>query len=97
MLTAALAALPPPPEKVVFQNRKGDVTLDHRAHNARLVPCSSCHGPGVVEKIRGPGFEMQRAHMMCVGCHRTVAKGPILCRDCHGGRADSGEGATAAR
>jgi DnaJ-class molecular chaperone len=85
LLATAPAALPAPPQKVVFKNSKGDVTLDHTAHLARRAHCATCHGPGVVAKIEG--FEMQRAHLVCVGCHRDNARGPILCKDCHGGGA----------
>jgi DnaJ-class molecular chaperone len=83
LVASAHAALPTPPQKVVFKNRKGDVTLDHTAHLSRRARCAACHGPGVVAKIEG--FEMQRAHLVCVGCHRESARGPILCKDCHGG------------
>ena len=83
LVASAHAALPTPPQKVVFKNRKGDVTLDHTAHLSRRARCATCHGPGVVAKIEG--FEMQRAHLVCVGCHRENARGPILCKDCHGG------------
>jgi hypothetical protein len=89
LLATSAAVLPPPPLTVVFKNAKGDVTLDHLAHNARRTPCASCHGPGVVGKIEG--FEMQRAHMVCVGCHREQARGPRLCKECHGEGAARGE------
>jgi DnaJ-class molecular chaperone len=82
LLATAPGALPSAPHRVVFKNAKGDVTLDHEAHLARRTRCATCHGPGVVAKIEG--FEMQRAHLVCVGCHRNNARGPILCKDCHG-------------
>ena len=82
LLATWLGVLPPPPHKVVLKNAKGDVTLDHLAHNARRTPCASCHGPGVVGKIEG--FDKQRAHTICFGCHREQARGPRVCSGCHG-------------
>jgi DnaJ-class molecular chaperone len=87
LLASASGALPPPPQKVVFKASKGDVTFDHAAHLARRTHCVECHGPGVVGKLEG--FEMQRAHMLCVGCHRERAHGPIICKDCHGAGANA--------
>ncbi len=85
-LVLVLAALPTPPHKVVFPTRKGDVTLDHAAHLARRTPCKACHGPGVVGKLED--WEYQRAHLVCVGCHRDGGRGPIVCSGCHAPQPD---------
>ena len=60
-------ASPPPPEVVVLETYYGTVTLDHRAHLAMEAPCSGCHDPGAVSKIK---FTPKVAHDRCVGCHK---------------------------
>ncbi|GEJ57090.1 cytochrome c3 family protein [Anaeromyxobacter diazotrophicus] len=78
---AALAALAPPPEKVVRTTRSfGTVTIDHRAHLARKAHCADCHGKGPVTKIE---FTPRVAHDRCIGCHREQQRGPMACRQCH--------------
>ena len=45
VIALALSALPPPPDKVVFQTRMyGAITVDHRLHLANRVSCRKCHG-----------------------------------------------------
>jgi hypothetical protein len=83
LVALASLALPTPPDAVKFPNKKGDVTLDHRLHLARRATCAACHGPGIVGKV--PPFGIQRAHLVCIGCHRENKRGPVLCIGCHGG------------
>ena len=52
-----------------------------KCHGAnRGVPdakCLACHKDG--DKIEG----MEAFHDMCMGCHKTIKKGPALCGECH--------------
>jgi len=80
-MAVLVAALPPPPETVVRVTKSfGTVTLDHKAHLARRVPCQSCHGPGPVRKIV---FTPRSAHAACRNCHVEKGRGPVDCRACH--------------
>ena len=81
LVAFGMAVLPPPPQKVLFPTRRGNVTLDHAAHLARRTPCAKCHGPGQVGKFVDD-FGMERAHLVCAGCHRDH-DGPTSCTGCH--------------
>ena len=37
--------------------------------------------PGQVGRM--PDLEQQRAHLVCVGCHRQLEQGPTRCSSCH--------------
>lgn len=76
-----VAALPPPPDKVVRETRSyGTVTIDHKAHLSLRVACKACHGAGRVGKI---SFTPRAAHDTCRACHTEMARGPTTCRGCH--------------
>ena len=68
------------PEKVEIKNKKGKVTLPHRAHG-KMLGCVVCHGdqkPGAME------LGMAKGHKLCKGCHRDKGKGPVSkCNGCH--------------
>jgi hypothetical protein len=76
-----VAALPPPPDKVVRETRSyGTVTIDHKAHLSLRGACKACHGPGRVGKF---SFTPRAAHDACRACHTEMARGPTTCRGCH--------------
>jgi hypothetical protein len=83
VIALALSALPPPPDKVVFQTRMyGTITVDHRLHLANRVSCRKCHGDGPVQKI-GHFATPREAHERCRECHAEVKRGPTACNGCH--------------
>ncbi len=72
------------PDKVTLKAEKskdGPVTFDHKAHMKQ--GCKNCHGPGKPEKI---ALGEQKAHKLCLDCHKEKAKGPAdekNCGSCH--------------
>ena len=65
-------------EFVVFEGKKGAVTLTHAEHG-KQYGCVVCHGdvtPGAYE------LGKSKAHTMCKGCHK-VDGGPVKCGACH--------------
>lgn len=67
------------PETVVLQNKNGDVSFPHQAHQ-QLTDCKTCHGdktPGKVDLNRDSG------HKLCLGCHKEQGAGPTSCTGCH--------------
>jgi hypothetical protein len=53
---------------------------------AKVEKCSSCHLDPKDAKV--PGMrEMTMTknpfHMVCVNCHKTAKKGPVVCTGCH--------------
>jgi hypothetical protein len=87
-------ALPVAPDKVVRETRYfGTVTIDHTAHLTQRASCQNCHDPGPVGKI---AFTPRTAHERCIGCHRSLERGPTSCRDCHVASPPSAAAATVA-
>jgi predicted CXXCH cytochrome family protein len=82
VLAAGVAAAAEPPATVVIDNKNGKVTLPHKAH-ADLVKgdCTKCHATKEGGKIEG--FNKDKAHALCQGCHKEMAKGPTKCTECH--------------
>lgn len=72
---AALAA-----DVITFPAKNGNVTFDHKMHQAKVADCKSCHekGPGKIE-----GFNKDVAHKSCKGCHAEKGAGPTKCGECH--------------
>ncbi len=72
------------PDKVILKAEKskdGPVTFDHKAHMKQ--GCKNCHGQGKPEKI---ALGEQKAHKLCIDCHKEKAKGPAdekNCKACH--------------
>jgi cytochrome c553 len=80
LATAAIAA--PPPDTIVRKAKPGTVTLNHKAHAAKLAGgCKTCHGDDKGGKIAG--FGKDKAHALCRACHEKEAKGPTKCDGCH--------------
>ncbi len=78
LFAAAPAIAAAPPKVVVLKAKEGDVTFDHTKH--QKLGCKSCH-PGAPAKIT---FETkEKAHDLCVNCHKEKKQGPTECKDCH--------------
>jgi predicted CXXCH cytochrome family protein len=68
------------PETIVLKASNGNVTLPHKKH-AETMDCKTCHGdatPGPIE-----GFNKEKAHSLCTGCHKEKGAGPTKCQECH--------------
>ena len=73
----AYAAAPTGPK--TLKAKTGDVTFNHKTHSS--VKCETCHATPAGGKIEG--FGKDKAHGLCVECHKKEAKGPTKCADCH--------------
>ena len=72
-VTAAWAA-----DVVTYENKKGNVTFNHKAHGEKLG-CKACH-EGAPAKI---AIDKNSAHkQLCKDCHKKQG-GPTKCNDCH--------------
>jgi len=72
--TAAVAA-----DVVTYENSKGTVTFNHKAHGEKLGDCAKCH-EGTPAKIE---VTKDTAHKeLCKDCHKDMG-GPTKCNDCH--------------
>jgi hypothetical protein len=74
---AVHAAAPTAPLTLPAKN--GPVTFDHAKHSAQK--CEACHATAAGGKIEG--FGKEKAHATCIECHKTEAKGPQKCAECH--------------
>jgi predicted CXXCH cytochrome family protein len=80
LLSAGTAMAADAPAKPLTLNAKpGNVTFNHKTHAAQK--CETCHATPAGGKIEG--FNKDSAHKLCVECHKTQAKGPAKCADCH--------------
>lgn len=66
-------------DTMVLKAKNGDVTFNHKNHQA--LGCKSCHADGKGGKIADLGKDW--AHKTCKGCHSDKQKGPTKCGDCH--------------
>jgi hypothetical protein len=65
---------------MTFENKKGTITFDHKAHQERLGgDCTKCH-EGTPGKF---GIDKKFGHKTCKACHKSMKKGPTRCNDCH--------------
>ena len=65
-------------DMVTYENKKGTVTFDHKAHG-EAMDCTACH-EGTPAKIE---IDKTAAHGdSCKGCHKAKS-GPTKCNDCH--------------
>jgi len=72
--TVAIAA-----DVVTYENSKGTVTFNHKAHGEKLGDCAKCH-EGTPAKIM---VDKDGAHKaLCKDCHKEM-NGPTKCNDCH--------------
>ena len=65
---------------VTYENKKGTVTFNHKAHQEKLGgDCAKCH-EGEPAKI---AVDKAAAHgATCKDCHKEM-NGPTKCNDCH--------------
>nr|WP_320049917.1 cytochrome C [uncultured Desulfuromonas sp.] len=72
--TAAFAA-----DVVTYENSKGNVTFNHKAHSEKNE-CKVCHGDAAPAKI---AIDKAAAHgAACKDCHKAHG-GPTKCGECH--------------
>jgi len=77
--TIAQAVDAPKGPKVLVSAKQGNVTFKHESHAAQK--CEVCHGPGTPKAIGA--MDKEKAHALCLECHKTGKKGPTKCTDCH--------------
>ena len=66
-------------DTVTYENKKGTVTFNHKAHGEKLGDCAKCH-EGEPAKI---AVDKNAAHgATCKDCHKEM-NGPTKCNDCH--------------
>jgi hypothetical protein len=78
-VTASAADAPKGP--ITLPAKNGNVTFNHETHIKNNVSCDKCHATAAGGKIEG--FGKEKAHGTCVECHKTQAKGPTKCAECH--------------
>jgi predicted CXXCH cytochrome family protein len=66
------------PEPLVLKAKNGDVSFSHQKHKA--IDCATCHQakPGKIAD-----FGKDKAHALCIGCHKERNAGPTKCGECH--------------
>ncbi|MFO0581099.1 MAG: cytochrome c3 family protein [Anaeromyxobacter sp.] len=67
-----------PPASVKLAAKNGDVTFEHAKHKA--LDCTKCHADAKGGKIE---LNKDKAHGLCLECHKGGGKGPTKCNDCH--------------
>jgi hypothetical protein len=79
--STAIAA-PPPAEVALKGATQPAVTFNHKLHQGQ--GCKKCHGdvspPGKIEMSK------DKAHALCIDCHKEKTKGPVdakACAACH--------------
>ena len=65
-------------DSYTYDNKKGTVTFNHKAHQDALGDCAKCH-EGEPAKI---AVDKDFAHTTCKDCHKEM-NGPTKCNDCH--------------
>lgn len=64
---------------MTFENKKGTITFNHKAHQEKLGgDCTKCH-QGTPGKF---GINKDFGHNTCKACHKEM-NGPTKCNDCH--------------
>ena len=78
MLVAFTFTLAYAADTVTYENSKGTVTFNHKAHGEQM-DCAACH-EGTPAKI---AIDKKAAHgASCKDCHKEKG-GPTKCNDCH--------------
>jgi len=73
--TVAFAA-----DSVTYENKKGNITFNHKMHQEKLADCAKCH-EGTPAKIDVKG--MKAGHALCKDCHTKTDKAMAKCDFCH--------------
>lgn len=66
---------------ITFPAKNGAVQFNHKKHEELVKKnCKTCHekAPGKME-----GFGKDKAHKLCLDCHKSQGKGPVTCKECH--------------
>jgi hypothetical protein len=79
MLVAFAATTTFAADTVTLKAKNGDVTFNHKVHGEKLG-CVACHGEGTPVKLE---LDKDKAHGLCLDCHKTKAAGPTKCGECH--------------
>ena len=77
-LATASYAADAPKGPVVLKAKNGDVSFDHSKHADKK--CEVCHEGGKGGKME---LGKDKAHGLCLECHKKEAKGPAKCAECH--------------
>ncbi len=78
MLVAFTFTLAYAADSVTYENKKGSVTFNHKAHSEKME-CTACH-QGTPAKI---AIDKDAAHgAACKDCHKEK-NAPTKCNDCH--------------
>jgi predicted CXXCH cytochrome family protein len=64
---------------VIYEVPFGQVVFNHEVHAVSL-DCASCHGAEPQAKLV---LGKEKAHELCIGCHKEMAAGPTQCSGCH--------------
>ncbi len=72
----AFAAAPDAP--IAMKAKNGDVAFNHKTHAS--AECTKCHADAKGGKI---ALDKDKAHALCMDCHKAQAKGPAKCAECH--------------
>jgi hypothetical protein len=78
MLVAFTFTLAYAADTVTYENKKGNVTFDHKSHSAKM-DCKACHA-GEPAKI---AVEKNAAHGDTSNGCQNKESGPTKCNDCH--------------
>ncbi len=76
----AYAAAPAKP--ITLPAKQGAVTFDHSKHAQKCTACHADEKGGAIEGF-GKTVNKEKAHAVCVDCHKKEAKGPTKCAECH--------------
>ena len=79
LLATAAVAAEAPAAPTTLPAKNGNVTFNHKTHASQK--CETCHATAAGGKIEGLGKD--KAHALCVECHKKEAKGPTKCAECH--------------
>ena len=82
VFSAGVAAAADAPATLTFETKNGKVAFAHKDHAGRVAgDCTKCHATKAGGKIEG--FNKEKAHALCQGCHKEMKKGPTKCTECH--------------
>jgi len=80
MLVAFAATVAFAADSVTYENKKGNITFDHKMHGEKNG-CEKCH-EGTPAKIDVKG--MKAGHALCKACHDATDKATMgKCDYCH--------------
>jgi predicted CXXCH cytochrome family protein len=78
LFAGAAFAAEAPAAPATLQAKNGNVTFNHKTHAA--AKCETCHATAEGGKLQ---LGKEKAHALCIECHKKEAKGPAKCAECH--------------